>query len=103
MLLSAVGVRRAKPEIVSCPTCGRCRVDLVSLASEVEARLRQVDKPVRVAVMGCAVNGPGEAKDADAGVACGAGEGLLFARGQRLHKVAGADIVDELMALVDEL
>ena len=103
MLLSAVGVRRAKPEIVSCPTCGRCRVDLVSLASEVEARLRQVDKPVRVAVMGCAVNGPGEAADADAGVACGAGEGLLFARGQRLHKVAGADIVDELMALVDEL
>ena len=102
-ILAAAGVRRVKPEMVSCPTCSRCQVELIPIAREVEERLRHVDKPVKVAVMGCAVNGPGEAADADAGVACGVGEGLLFAHGQHLHKVDSADIVDELMALVDAL
>ncbi len=99
-LLSALGLRRRSPELVSCPTCGRCQVDLIALAKEVEERLRGVAKPLKVAVMGCVVNGPGEAADADIGVACGAGQGVLFAGGETLRKVPEAEIVD---ALMDEL
>lgn len=96
-LLSALDLRRRGPEIVSCPTCGRCKVDLIGLANEVESRLRSVKAPVKVAVMGCVVNGPGEASDADFGVACGNGVGVLFSRGEILRKVDESAIVDALM------
>ena len=97
-LLSALGMRRLRPELVSCPTCGRTQVNLIEIATEVERRLSEVRAPISVAVMGCIVNGPGEAKDADIGVACGHGKGMLFAHGERIRTVDEADIVDELMA-----
>ena len=102
-LLSALGLRRRGPEIVSCPTCGRCQVDLIGLAKQVEQRLQVVAKPVQVAVMGCVVNGPGEAADADIGVACGNGSGMLFAHGQTLRKVEESRIVDALMEEIEKL
>lgn len=102
-ILAAVDVRRVHPEIVSCPTCSRCQVDLIPIAEEVTARLSTLSKPLKVAVMGCVVNGPGEARDADVGVACGRDEGVLFAKGQRLRKVPAARIVDELFSLIDEM
>lgn len=97
MLLSALDLRRRGPEIISCPTCGRCQVDLIALASEVDRRLACVSAPIKVAVMGCVVNGPGEAADADLGVACGAGSGAIFAHGKVLRKVDEGAIVDALM------
>lgn len=102
-LLSALGLRRRFPELVSCPTCGRCKVDLISLAKEVEERLRGVSRPIQVAVMGCVVNGPGEAADADIGVACGDGSGVIFAYGKTLRKVDEAAIVDTLMEEIGKL
>ncbi len=102
-ILAAAGVRRARPELVSCPTCGRCRVDLGAIAAEVERRLSGVEKPLEVAVMGCAVNGPGEAAGADVGVACAVGEGLLFAKGKKVARVPQERIVDELFSLIDAL
>lgn len=102
-LLSALGLRRRFPELVSCPTCGRCKVDLIALAKEVEDRLRDVAQPIQVAVMGCVVNGPGEAADADIGVACGDGSGVIFAHGKTLRKVDEAAIVDTLMEEIGKL
>lgn len=102
-LLSALGLRRRDPELVSCPTCGRCQVDLVPIAKEVEKRLRDVHRPIQVAVMGCVVNGPGEAADADIGVACGKGSGVVFAHGKTLRKVEEAAIVDVLMEEIGNL
>lgn len=102
-LLAALDLRRRSPEIISCPTCGRCQVDLIALAKEVEARLRSVDLPVKVAVMGCVVNGPGEAADADIGVACGKGSGVIFAQGETLRKVEEGAIVDALMEEIGRL
>ena len=102
-ILKAAGVRREGPELVSCPTCGRTRIDLISLANEVEERLKTVDKPITVAVMGCAVNGPGEARSADCGIAGGIGEGLLFRRGEIVRKVPQDRLVDELFALIERL
>lgn len=102
-LLSALDLRRRGPEIISCPTCGRCQVDLIGLAKQVEERLQTVDKPIKVAVMGCVVNGPGEAKHADIGVACGQGVGALFAHGETLRKVPEAEIVDALMDEISRL
>jgi (E)-4-hydroxy-3-methylbut-2-enyl-diphosphate synthase len=99
-ILQALGIRRRGPEIVSCPTCGRTEVDLVGLADQVTERLAGITAPISVAVMGCVVNGPGEAKDADLGVACGHGQGLLFANGEVVRKVPEEAIVDELMAEV---
>ena len=90
-------------ELVSCPTCGRTRIDLIALAGEVEERLKGVDKPITVAVMGCAVNGPGEASAADCGIAGGVGEGLLFKKGEIIKKVPQDQLVDELFALIDTL
>ncbi len=97
-ILGALDIRRRGPELVSCPTCGRCEVDLVPIAQEVERRLRTMTTPVKVAVMGCIVNGPGEARDADIGVASGKGVGLIFRRGEPVRKVPEADIVEALMA-----
>lgn len=102
-LLSALGLRRRGPEIISCPTCGRCRVNLIELADEVERRLRAVERPLKVAVMGCVVNGPGEAKGADIGVACGDGSGAVFVKGKTVRKAAEADIVDVLMEEIEAL
>ena len=102
-LLAALDLRRRGPEIISCPTCGRCQVDLIGLAKQVEKRLESVRRPVKVAVMGCVVNGPGEAADADIGVACGAGAGVVFACGNVVRKVDEADIVDALMEEIEKL
>jgi len=101
-LLAALGMRRLRPELVSCPTCGRTQVDLIGMAQEVERRLRDVRAPISVAVMGCVVNGPGEARDADIGIACGKGSGLIFVDGQPLRKVAEEDLVDELFAEIEK-
>ena len=102
-ILKAAGVRKEGAELVSCPTCGRTRIDLIALANEVEERLKSVDKPITVAVMGCVVNGPGEASAADVGIAGGAGEGLLFRKGEIVKKVPQESLVDELFALIEEL
>jgi (E)-4-hydroxy-3-methylbut-2-enyl-diphosphate synthase len=102
-LLSACDLRRRTPELVSCPTCGRCKVDLIPVANEVQRRLQQVEKPLTVAVMGCVVNGPGEAKDADVGVACGAGKGAIFSGGKVLYTVEESQIIDALFEEIDRL
>ena len=102
-ILKAAGVRKEGAELVSCPTCGRTRIDLIALANEVEERLKTVDKPITVAVMGCVVNGPGEASVADCGIAGGVGEGLLFKKGQIVKKVPQEQLVDELFALIETL
>ena len=102
-ILKAAGVRKEGAELVSCPTCGRTRIDLIALANEVEERLKAVDKPITVAVMGCVVNGPGEASAADCGIAGGVGEGLLFKKGQIVKKVPQEQLVEELFALIDTL
>ena len=102
-ILKAAGVRREGPELVSCPTCGRTKIDLIALANQVEERLKTVDKPITVAVMGCAVNGPGEAAAADCGIAGGVGEGLLFQKGEIVKKVPQDRLVDELFALIERL
>ena len=102
-ILSALGLRRRGPELVSCPTCGRTQVDLIGLAERVSDRLKTCDKPISVAVMGCVVNGPGEASDADVGVACGRGVGMVFRHGEVIRKVPEAQIVDALMEEIDKL
>ena len=90
-------------EIVSCPTCGRTQIDLITLANQVEEILKDVDKPIKVAVMGCVVNGPGEAREADIGVAGGKGEGLIFKKGEILRKVPENMILSELKKEIDKL
>ena len=102
-ILAALDIRRRGPELVSCPTCSRCRVDLVAVAEEVRRRLAGVELPIKVAVMGCAVNGPGEAAEADVGVAAGGGVGLLFVRGEPVRKVPEDEIVDALFEEIDRL
>lgn len=102
-ILSALRLRRRGPELVSCPTCGRTQVDLIGLAERVSDRLKTCDKPISVAVMGCVVNGPGEASDADVGVACGRGVGMVFRHGEVIRKVPEAQIVDALMEEIDKL
>lgn len=102
-ILKAAGVRKEGAELVSCPTCGRTRIDLIALANEVGERLKGVNKDITVAVMGCVVNGPGEASAADCGIAGGIGEGLLFQKGQIVKKVPQEQLVEELFALIDTL
>ena len=102
-ILQSLGLRRRGPELVSCPTCGRTQVDLIGLAEEVAERLKGCSKPISVAVMGCVVNGPGEASDADVGVACGRGVGMVFRHGEVIRKVPEAQIVDALMEEIDRL
>lgn len=102
-ILKAAGVRKEGPELISCPTCGRTQIDLIGLANEVEERLKAVDKPITVAVMGCVVNGPGEASAADVGLAGGVGEGLLFKKGEIIKKVPQDKLVDELFRLIETL
>ena len=102
-ILAALDIRRRSPELVSCPTCGRCEVDLIPIAEEIAARLALRRTAIKVAVMGCVVNGPGEARDADIGVAAGRGQGVIFAKGQTVRKVPESEIVDALMAEIDRL
>ena len=103
-ILDAVGLGRTDaPEIISCPTCGRTRVDLVRTVAEVRKALNGLSAPVRVAIMGCEVNGPGEAREADVGVACGRGGGVLFAKGERLRRVDEKDMVAALVDLAGEV
>ena len=102
-ILKAAGIRKDGAELVSCPTCGRTRIDLISMAGEVEERLKSVNKDITVAVMGCIVNGPGEASAADCGIAGGIGEGVLFKKGQIIKKVPQDQLLDELFALIDTL
>ncbi len=90
-------------ELISCPTCGRTQIDLISLAGQVEKLLETVDKPIKVAVMGCAVNGPGEAREADIGIAGGKGEGLIFKKGEILRKVPEEKLLEELKKEIDLL
>lgn len=102
-LLRAIGLRQDGVRIVSCPTCGRTKIDLIGLAGRVEEALRDCKKPITVAVMGCVVNGPGEAKEADVGVAGGDGCGLIFRKGQVLRKVPEEDLLDALMKEIEKL
>ena len=102
-ILKAIGLKTDCPYLISCPTCGRTRIDLVGLANKVEERLRGCNKPIKVAVMGCIVNGPGEAKEADIGIAGGDGCGLIFKKGEILRKVDEDKLLDELMKEIDKL
>ena len=100
-IMAALGLRRRGPELISCPTCGRTEIDIVGLAEEVERRLQAYTAPITVAVMGCRVNGPEEARHADFGIAGGAAEGILFAQGERVKVVREELLLDELFALID--
>lgn len=102
-LLRALGLRTGEAMLVSCPTCGRTKIDLIRIAAEVEERLRAVHKPVTVAVMGCVVNGPGEAKEADIGIAGGDGKAVLFKKGQIVRTVEESCAVEELMRELETL
>ena len=102
-ILQAIGLRRSGPDLIACPTCGRTKYDMLSIAREVERRLEGCTKPITVAVMGCVVNGPGEASAADVGIAGGDGEGLLFAKGKILCKLPQDKLVDALMEEIDKL
>jgi len=102
-ILKSLELRQRGPVLVSCPTCGRTEVDLISIAEAVERELMRTQKPVRVAVMGCAVNGPGEASDADVGIACGKGRGILFKKGEKVAVIEEKDFVAALMKAVQEL
>jgi (E)-4-hydroxy-3-methylbut-2-enyl-diphosphate synthase len=102
-ILSSLGIRKRGPDIISCPVCGRCEVDISRIAEEVEQRLAPVASPLKVAVMGCMVNGPGEAREADIGVACGRGTGVIFKQGEVWRKLKEAEIVDVLVEEVFRL
>jgi len=102
-LLSALNIRNDRPQIVACPTCGRTRIDLISTAKEVEEALKTCRKNIKVAVMGCVVNGPGEAKDADIGIAGGDGCAVLFKHGEIIRKISEENIVKELLEEIDKL
>ena len=95
-ILQALGLRRRSPELISCPTCARCQVDMIPIARQVEERLRTCSLPISVAVMGCEVNGPGEAKGADIGVACSRGSGAIFCHGEVVRRVPADQIVEAL-------
>jgi len=100
-ILKSLNLRQHGPILVSCPTCGRTEADVVKLAGAVEARLMKIDKPLKVAVMGCVVNGPGEAKDADVGIACGKGKGVIFKKGEKVAVVEEKDFLTALMREVE--
>lgn len=102
-ILRALDLIPDEPQLVSCPTCGRTQIDLISIANEVEERLKDVHKPIRVAVMGCPVNGPGEARNADIGIAGGKGQGLIFKKGEVIRKVPEEQLVDELFREIERL
>jgi (E)-4-hydroxy-3-methylbut-2-enyl-diphosphate synthase len=102
-ILKSLGLRQRGPTLVSCPSCGRAEVDIIALAEEVSRCLEKISKPIKVAVMGCVVNGPGEAKDADVGIACGKGKGAIFRRGKVVGTVSEQNFLEALMAEVNSL
>ena len=102
-ILKAVGLKKDAVQIVSCPTCGRTKIDLISLANEVESALASCTKPIKVAVMGCVVNGPGEAREADIGVAGGDGCAVLFKKGEILKKVPENEVVSALLSEIEKM
>ncbi len=102
-ILQSLGLRFYGPEIISCPTCGRCDIDMIPVVEEIEKRLMSVKTPLKVAIMGCIVNGPGEAKGADIGIAGGKSEGILFKGGKAVRKVPAKDMVGELMGEIEKL
>jgi len=101
-ILKSLGLSRRGPTLISCPTCGRTEIDVVALANAVERRLIKIDKPIKVAVMGCVVNGPGEAKNADVGIACGKGKGIIFSNSKQVRTVNESEFLSALMAEVDK-
>ncbi|WP_373598078.1 flavodoxin-dependent (E)-4-hydroxy-3-methylbut-2-enyl-diphosphate synthase [Paraclostridium bifermentans] len=101
-ILRSLDLLNDKIKVVSCPTCGRCNIDLISVVNEVEDKISKIDKDITVAIMGCAVNGPGEAKEADIGIAGGKGEGLLFKKGEIVRKIKGDNLVEELLSEIDK-
>lgn len=102
-ILKALKLKESGLEFISCPTCGRTQIDLIGIAQEVEKRLELINKPIKVAVMGCAVNGPGEAREADIGIAGGNGEGLIFKKGKIIKKVKEEFLVEELMKEIENM
>ena len=102
-ILKSLGLRQRGPTLVSCPSCGRAEVDVIALAEAVNRRLEKITKPIKVAVMGCVVNGPGEAKDADVGIACGKGRGAIFKKGEVVGTVSEENLLEVLMAEVNSL
>ncbi|MFA7078810.1 MAG: flavodoxin-dependent (E)-4-hydroxy-3-methylbut-2-enyl-diphosphate synthase [Syntrophomonas sp.] len=102
-LLRALGLRQRGIELISCPTCGRCEIDLIKLAEEVDSKIRALPEPLKVAVMGCVVNGPGEAREADVGIAGGRGFGLLFRKGEIIKKIREEEMLDELLREIEKI
>ncbi|MFC1993832.1 flavodoxin-dependent (E)-4-hydroxy-3-methylbut-2-enyl-diphosphate synthase [Chloroflexota bacterium] len=102
-ILKSLALRELGPTLISCPSCGRTETDIVVLAQRVEERLKSIQKTLKVAVMGCVVNGPGEAKDADVGIACGKGRGVIFKQGQKLRTVEEVDFLEALMSEIEAL
>jgi (E)-4-hydroxy-3-methylbut-2-enyl-diphosphate synthase len=102
-ILKSLDLRQHGPTLISCPSCGRAEIDIISLAESVDRNLREISKPIKVAVMGCVVNGPGEAKDADVGIACGKGKGAIFRKGKVVSTVTEKDFLGALMAEVRSL
>lgn len=102
-ILKSLGLRRFGAELISCPTCGRTRTGMIELANRVETYLSAINKPIRVAVMGCAVNGPGEAREADVGVACGDGNGVIFKKGRIIRSVSEDQIFESLVREIEEM
>lgn len=102
-ILKSLGLREYGPTLIACPTCGRTSIDLAQIAADVEARLEGVSRPIQVAVMGCVVNGPGEAREADVGIAGGRGEGLVFRKGEVLRRVPEDQLVAELFKEIDAI
>lgn len=102
-ILKSLDLREHGPTLISCPSCGRAEVDIISLAESVDKNLKEISKPIKVAVMGCVVNGPGEAKDADVGIACGKGKGAIFRKGKIVSTVAEKDFLATLMAEIKNL
>ena len=102
-ILRSLGLLNDKIKVISCPTCGRCNIDLISVVNEVEEKIGSMEKNITVAIMGCAVNGPGEAREADIGIAGGKGEGLLFKKGEIVRMIDGNKLVDELLEEIEKL
>ncbi|RDY23897.1 flavodoxin-dependent (E)-4-hydroxy-3-methylbut-2-enyl-diphosphate synthase [Romboutsia maritimum] len=101
-ILRSLGLLNDKIKVVSCPTCGRCNIDLISVVNEVEQKINHLEKDITIAIMGCAVNGPGEAREADIGIAGGKGEGLLFKKGEIIRKIKGDKLVEELLEEINK-
>jgi len=102
-ILRALGIRSRGPELISCPTCGRCKIDLFKIAEEIEKALLEQSSQIKVAIMGCVVNGPGEAKEADIGIAGGDGMGILFKKGKVIRKIDQDKLVDQLLDEIDNM